>query len=276
MTERLPVSLEKSLLWLGVAAVAEKQKKPLLANDALNAAQLSAARLNDENTPFVLLFVSGQMTKNGDVQSDLILIEAIKAFNKFENLTNPSLVHKVTLEPLSLPFSVAVSDVNLEFQNSFQKAISGKEENGIQIIGSLKDERLKGQAFVALAKSILTKKPTVIKTDEPVVKVGEDGIRKSAAQTVMPVYPKESLKKRVKGVAVAEVQYNGNGDVTEVKILESPDATTGEAVVKAMLQWKFKPSKLDEKPISIRGKITFYFVIDANGKGGVENPKQFQ
>lgn len=276
MAEKFPISLEKSLLWLGIAAAAEKQKQPLLVNVALDAAQTSAIRLNDANTPFLLLFVSGQMAKNGNIQSDLTLTEAIKSFNKFENLINPSLVHKVTLEPLSLPFSLAVSGVNLEFQTSFQKAISGKEENGMQIIGSLKDERLKGQAFVALAKSILAKKSTVIKTDEPVVKVGEDGIRKSAAQTVMPIYPKESLKKRVKGVAVAEVQYNGNGDVTEVKILESPDAATGEAVVKAMWQWKFKPSRLDEKPISIRGKITFYFVIDAKGKGGVENPKQFQ
>jgi hypothetical protein len=43
-----------------------------------------------------------------------------------------------------------------------------------------------------------------------------------------------------------------------------------------MKQWKFKPAKLNEKPVSIRGKITFYFVIDAKGKGEVKNPKQFQ
>lgn len=274
--EKLPVSLEKSLLWLGIATAAEKQKQTFLAHDALNAARISATRLNDENTPFLLLFVSGQMAKSGDFQSEIILTEAIKSFNKFENLTNPSLTHKVTLEPLSLRFSLAVGDLNLEFQNSFQNAINGKEETGIQIIESLEDERLKGQAYVALAKSILAKKPAVIKTDEQVVRVGEDGIRKSAVKTILPIYPKESLKKRIKGVAVAEVQYDGNGDVSEVKILESPDAAAGEAVVKAMRQWKFKPSSLDGKPISIRGKITFYFVIDAKGKGSVENPKQFQ
>jgi hypothetical protein len=43
-----------------------------------------------------------------------------------------------------------------------------------------------------------------------------------------------------------------------------------------MKQWKFKPSKLEQKPVSIRGKITFYFVIDEKGKGAVQNPKQFQ
>lgn len=272
LTEKLPVSLEKSLLWLGIAA--EKQKKAFPANVELDAAQTTAIRLNDENTPFLLLFVSGQMAKNNDFQSDAILTEAIKAFNKFENLTKPSLMRKVTLDPLNVRFNLVVSGVNLEFQNSFENAISDKEENAVQIIEDLKNESLKGQAFVVLVKLILAKKPKPVKTKEAVVRVGEDGIQKSAVKKVLPIYPAETLKKLVKGVAVAEVQYDGNGDVSEVKILESPDSATGEAVTKAVRQWKFKPSKMDNKPVSIRGKITFNFIIDAKGKGEIKIPVQ--
>ena len=108
---------------------------------------------------------------------------------------------------------------------------------------------------------------------ERVVRVGEDGIRKSAKTSVMPVYPKAS-KNRAKGVAVAELQYNGKGVVSEVSVLESPDRYTGQAVSNALWKWTFTPSKLNGKPVSIRGKLTFYFVVE-NGIGKVQNPKQF-
>lgn len=277
MTEKLPVSLEKSLLWLGVASIAEKTKQSSSVDGALDAAFKTAGQLNDENTPFLLLYVSGRTAKTDTFQARTILMSAIKSFNKFENIKKPLLTREVTLDPLTIPFSLAVDGVTLDFQKSFEKAISGNEENGIQIIGDLKNEQFKGQAFTALVKSILAKKPAKsVAVVQKVITVAEDGIRKSAAKTVMPTYPKESLKKQTKGVAVAEVQYDGNGNVSDVKILESPDEETGKFVAVAMRQWKFTPSKLNDEPVSIRGKITFYFVIDAKGKGEVKNPKQFQ
>ncbi len=275
IAEKLPVSSEKCLLWLGIAA--EKQSRKLQATAELNSAQMTASRLNDQNTPFLLLFISGQMSEDDNFQSNTVLNEAINSFNRFENLTQSSLMRKISLEPLNLRFNLSVSGVNLDFQKNFEKVIVGREEEGLQIIESLKNESLKGQAFVILAKSLLSKvKNKPMKVDEIVVRVGEDGIRKSAVKKIMPAYPKESLQKKSKGVAVAEIQYDGNGDVSEVKILESPDSATGESVAKAMQQWKFKPSRMNDKAISIRGKVTFYFVIDAKGVGRVENPKQFQ
>lgn len=277
MTEKLPTSFEKSLLWLGAASVAEKTKQTSFAADALDSALKTAGRLNDENTPFILLSVAGQTAKTDAFQARTILTDAVKSFNKYENVKKPLFAHKITLEPLTIPFPLEIDAVNLDFQNSFEKAIKGNEENGIQIIADLKDEQLKGQAYVALVKSFVARKPAESSaSDQRIVTVGEDGIRKSAVKTVMPIYPKDSLKKQAKGVGVAEVQYDGNGEVSDVKILESPDAETGKSVVHAMRQWKFNPSKLNGEPVSIRGKITFYFVVDAKGKGEVKNPKQFQ
>lgn len=224
--ERLPVSLEKSLLFLGAASVAEKTKQISVKSDALDSALKSARRLNDETTPFLILYISQQTADADAVQSFALLREAIKTFNKFENLKNPVLVHRVTIEPLTLTFPLTVADVSLNFQNSFQKAIKGNEDNAVQIIEDINDEQLKGSAFVALAKLIAAKKEKNISSafQEDVVTVGEDGIRKSAVKIVMPIYPKQSLKNKISGVAVAGIRYDGEGNVSEIKILQSPDS----------------------------------------------------
>jgi TonB family protein len=113
-------------------------------------------------------------------------------------------------------------------------------------------------------------------SSEVVVRVGEDGMRKSAEKTVMPVYPAQTIKKAQQGIAMIEAQYNGKGEVTETIVVEAAAPEIGQAALEAVKQWKFKPSSLDGKPISVRGKLTFYFVIDKNKQGRVENPKQFQ
>jgi TonB family protein len=281
LVEKLPRSLEKSVLWLDVCSKAEKTKQPELASYSLDMALKSSSQLPNENVPYILTFISGKLAGRDNVQSEVVLREAVKEFNKLERIQAPSLVRKVRIEPLSMSFPLAADGLKLDFQSSFQKAIEGKEDECNRIVDELKDDQLKGDAFVALARSILKKKepvvPVSLSQGNGVVLVGEDGIRKSAVKTVMPAYPKESVQKKVAGVVVAEVQYNAEGDVIDVKVLESPDADTGVAVIEAMKQWKFKPSReVNGKPVSIRGKITFYFTIDPKGRGEVKNPKQYQ
>ena len=102
------------------------------------------------------------------------------------------------------------------------------------------------------------------------IDVGEVGMRLSARKIVMLIYPEASLKIKLEGAAVSILQYDGDGNVTEAKILESPDAAAGQSVLEAVKHWKFAGSKLQDKPINV------YFVIDRNGKGQVKNPKQYQ
>jgi|SRR5881394_2082347 len=109
-----------------------------------------------------------------------------------------------------------------------------------------------------------------------VLRVAEDGIRGSASKVVMPVYPGRSRNRKVHGVAVVTLEYDGNGDVVDVKVEESPDKDTGRSVIDAAQQWKFRPSKLDGQPAHVRGPLTFYFRIDKSGKARVENPSAFK
>ena len=160
MAEKLPVGLEKTMLWLGIARIAKKTKQAAAEKSALDAALKSARQLNDENTPFLLLFVSSRLAKDDTFQSNIILREAIKEFNKYTKINEPKLVHQVTLEPLAVNFPLAIDGVSLNFGSSFQNAINEGDENVLPTIEDIKDERVKGQAFNALVRSILEKKPS--------------------------------------------------------------------------------------------------------------------
>ena len=152
--------------------------------------------------------------------------------------------------------------------------MSGYKEDALLIVNDIKDERLKGLAYVSLAKLFLSKNSVI--AQNKVIRVGEDGIRKSAIKVVMPAYPSASLRSKAKGVAVAELQFNSEGIVSAVKILESPDSYCSQSVANALQQWRLKPSQLEGEPISVRGKVTFYFSLNSKGRGEVKNPKQFQ
>jgi len=65
--------------------------------------------------------------------------------------------------------------------------------------------------------------------------------------------------------------------VVNTTVLETPSTSIGDAVVRAVKEWKFAPSKKqDGTPVSVRGKLTFYFEIGKDGKGVVQNPKQYR
>jgi TonB family protein len=109
-----------------------------------------------------------------------------------------------------------------------------------------------------------------------VIDVDEAGIRKSAYKKILPGFPEGSRKRRSQGVAVVQLEYDGNGTVVKVEVLEAPDSQIGESIADAVRHWTFKPSSIRGKPVNIRGKLTFYCVIDRKGIGRVQHPKQFR
>jgi len=114
--------------------------------------------------------------------------------------------------------------------------------------------------------------PTAIAQSTPQVRFSEGVFRRKAVKSVLPKFPAESFKKGSHGVAVAELSVDEKGDVESIKILDSPDEAIKQAVTDAANQWKFSPSKMKGAPIRLKGKLTFYFVIEG-GRGRVENPK---
>jgi len=108
-------------------------------------------------------------------------------------------------------------------------------------------------------------------------RVAEVTMRKHVKSVVMPTFPQDAEKRGAKGPVVMQVDVDVDGNVVKTETLQSPDASVSEAVTSAVTRWKFEPFRLASgTPIGVQGKLTFYCVLDAHGKGRVENPKQFK
>jgi len=105
------------------------------------------------------------------------------------------------------------------------------------------------------------------------VTIAEGSARAFATKTVLPVFPAESMKRGIHGVAVAVVVFGVDGVVRDVQIQEAPDEACGEAVRAAARGWLFKtvhgPNK---EPAVVTTKLTFYFEIASDGRGTVSDP----
>lgn len=72
---------------------------------------------------------------------------------------------------------------------------------------------------------------------------------------------------------MAEIVVDTQGLVSEVRILESPDQEIARSVEEAVKQWTFMPQTVKGAPISLRSKLTFYFVRN-KAKGRVLHPEE--
>jgi TonB family protein len=78
---------------------------------------------------------------------------------------------------------------------------------------------------------------------------------------VKPNYTSDAMRAKIQGIVVLECVINTNGDVTEVRILQSLDRIFGldQEAIKAAKQWRFSPgSRLGEPvPVLITMELSF-------------------
>lgn len=280
LANRLPEGVERSILLQSIANIQAKGPNANLSEETIDRALKAARSIPDARRPFLLLTAAAQLAKLKSPAAYGALSEAVKSFNSFEApaLAEIDWAQTVQVGPQNARFPLDVANVDFDFNEAFLAIAFADPEAAMAQADELRHENLRAQALVEVAKAFLEKAtPKQPEQNELPIRVGEDGMRKSAAKTVMPSYPEDALKKRQQGVAVVELEYDAKGDVVSSSILEAPSRSIGEAVVGAVKQWKFVPSKKqDGTPVSIRGKLTFYFEIDSEGKGRVQNPKQYR
>ena len=95
--------------------------------------------------------------------------------------------------------------------------------------------------------------------------LSEGPLRKLALSTPLPRYPQKSVRQRKQGVGVSQILVNEKGVVAATRILEAPDDHIAKAVEAAVKKWTFRPQTVKGKPVSVSGKLTFYFVIERAG-----------
>lgn len=276
---RLPQGIERAILYLAIARARAKSGESVQAEEAVDSALKASRSVEDARRPFLMLMAAAELADLKSPAAQFVLPQAIKELNSFDETSYASLdwSQSVQAGQLKARFPLEAGNVDFSFSKAFHRAISADLEGGIVRAEELRSENLRTQGFVEVVAALVARLPKTTPQDEPIVRVGEDGMRKSAAKTVMPVYPEEAVKKRQQGTAVVELQYDSKGEVTSVSILEAPANSIGTVVGQAVKKWKFVPSKtIDGKPVSIRGKLTFYFEIDKDGKGLVNNPKQYR
>jgi TonB family protein len=103
-------------------------------------------------------------------------------------------------------------------------------------------------------------------------RVHENHLRTKAVASFMPKFPEAARREKVGGVAIAQVTVNHEGRVSNVEVLEAPHPSIKEAVREALYRWRFSKFAIKGKPLTVRGKLTFYFVNVKTG-ARVENPR---
>jgi TonB family protein len=279
IANRLPEGVERSILLQAIAKIQEKPN-PNLTEETINKALKAVRSISDGRRPFLLLTAAAQLASLKSPAVYGVLAEAVKSFNSFEesDLAKLDWAQTVEIGPLKSRFPLDVAGVDFGFNEAFRAVAFADPDAAMARADELRHENLRAQALVEVGRAFLEKLPPMeSEQNELPIRVGEDGMRKSASKTVMPSYPEDALKRRQQGVAVVELEYDPKGDVVSSYILEAPSKSIGAAVVSATKQWKFVPSKKqDGTPVSVRGKLTFYFEIDKEGNGRVQNPKQYR
>ena len=70
--------------------------------------------------------------------------------------------------------------------------------------------------------------------------------------------PDEEIKELREKIVVLELLVDAQGKVRDIKVLKSSGKTKiDESIMSAVKKWKFKPFKYNDKPVAIKGKLTF-------------------
>ncbi|MCE5248812.1 TonB family protein [bacterium] len=67
-------------------------------------------------------------------------------------------------------------------------------------------------------------------------------------EVVKPEYPKAALEAKIHGTVFVRALIGTDGTVEKAEIVKGPDALQ-DAALKAVLQWKFKPAKMNDKAV---------------------------
>jgi TonB family protein len=110
---------------------------------------------------------------------------------------------------------------------------------------------------VILDKSIIVTSEESSSVDQP-RKVSEGVLLGSVSTRVLPAYPPFAKQLRVSGEVKVEVIINAKGRVIAAQAISGPYPLRLTAE-DAALKWTFKPTLLNQVPVSVRGFLTFIF-----------------
>lgn len=82
------------------------------------------------------------------------------------------------------------------------------------------------------------------------VRVGGNIRRPEIIKLVKPEYPPQAISARIEGVVVLEATVTEQGDVADVKVISGPPMLI-PAAIKAVEEWKYEPTLINGRPVSV-------------------------
>ena len=92
------------------------------------------------------------------------------------------------------------------------------------------------------------------------VRVGGNIRTPTKLKDVRPIYPDDALAARIQGVVILEAIVDGEGHVSDAKVLRSIPQLD-DAAVTAVRQWEFTPTMLNGMPVSVIMTVTVNFTL---------------
>jgi protein TonB len=76
---------------------------------------------------------------------------------------------------------------------------------------------------------------------------------------VMPVYPPQALKQRVRGIVVLRIVVDERGRPADIQVEQGARSDLNDAAVEAARHWVFEPGRKDGKPVRSTTRVRFPF-----------------
>jgi protein TonB len=92
------------------------------------------------------------------------------------------------------------------------------------------------------------------------VRVGGNIKAPTRTKYVTPVYPAIAQSSRVRGVVIVEAVIGPEGNVTDATVIRSIPLLD-QAALDAVRQWRYTPTMVDGKPVSVIMTVTVSFSL---------------
>jgi TonB family protein len=98
------------------------------------------------------------------------------------------------------------------------------------------------------------------------IRVGANIQESKLIHKVEPDYPERAIRERMEGTVRLTITVDGEGQVFEIRTEPENNPILEEAAVAAVKQWRYSPTLLNNKPVSVMATVKVVFKI--NGDGG--------
>jgi TonB family protein len=83
---------------------------------------------------------------------------------------------------------------------------------------------------------------------------------------VQPVYTRVAIVVGFQGKAIVELLIDEQGNVAKADLVDDPGLGLGDSALNAVRQWRFEPSTLNGRPVSVIYRVTVWFHLQGQNR----------